>query len=123
PMQPEEILQRTARGQYAAGCVDGKSLPGYREEAGVAPNSTVETYAALMLFVDNWRWADVPFYLRAGKRLAQRDTEIVIQFRRAPLMFLREQMGPQQEPNRLTIHIQPDERITLSFQAKSPGPS
>jgi len=123
PMQPEEILQQTVRGQYAAGFVDGQRVPGYREEPDVAPNSPTETYAALKLFVDNWRWADVPFYLRAGKRLARRDTEIVIEFRRAPLMFLREQMGPQQRPNRLTINVQPDERINLRFQAKSPGPS
>ncbi len=123
PMQPEEILQRTVRGQYAAGFVGGQRVPAYREEPNVAPNSATETYAALKLFVDNWRWADVPFYLRAGKRLAQRDTEIVIQFRRAPLMFLREQVGPQQRANRLTIHIQPDERITVQFQAKCPGPT
>ncbi len=121
PMEPEEILQRTVRGQYGPGVVNGQSVPGYRQEPAVAPNSTVETYAALKLFVENWRWADVPFYLRAGKRLAARDTEIVIQFRRAPLILLRD-LGDQPQPNRLTIHVQPDERITLRFGAKTPGP-
>jgi glucose-6-phosphate 1-dehydrogenase len=116
----EEVLQQTVRGQYGAGSADGKEAPAYRTERNVAPNSPTETYAAVKLFVENWRWADVPFYLRTGKRLAKHDTEIVIQFRRAPLTLLPGDRGQQR--NRLIIHVQPDERITLSFQAKMPGP-
>jgi glucose-6-phosphate 1-dehydrogenase len=119
-LKEEEVLQQTVRGQYGAGVVDGHDVPAYRAEPSVAPTSPTETYAAVKLFVENWRWADVPFYLRTGKRLARHDTEIAIQFRRAPLTLLPSESG--QQPNRLVIHIQPDERITLSFQAKMPGP-
>jgi len=121
-LRTEDILQQTARGQYGPGVIDGQQVPGYRSEAHVSPTSAVETFAAVKLFVENWRWADVPFYLRTGKRLKRHDTEIVIQFRRAPLTLLRDTNG-EQLPNRLTIHIQPDERIALRFQAKIPGPS
>jgi glucose-6-phosphate 1-dehydrogenase len=123
PMSPEQILNCTVRGQYGPGTVDGTRVPGYRDEPNVSPTSTTETYAAVKLFVENWRWADVPFYLRTGKRLACHDTEIVIQFRRAPLLLLRDTAAEQVQPNRLTIHVQPDERITLRFQAKQPGPA
>jgi glucose-6-phosphate 1-dehydrogenase len=116
----DEVLQSAIRGQYGPGTVDGRAVPGYREEANVAPDSRTDTFVAMRLFVENWRWADVPFYLRTGKRLARQDTEVVIQFRRAPLTLLPDECG--QQPNRLTLHIQPDERITLSFQAKRPGP-
>src|SRR5205823_4581663 len=93
PPDPEEVLHVTARGQYGPGVVDGERVPGYREEPSVSPTSTTETYAALKIFVDNWRWAEVPFYLRTGKRMAERDTEVVIQFRRAPLLLLRDAAG------------------------------
>src|SRR3984893_905125 len=83
PLTPEEVLVDTVRGQYGEGVVDGKPVPGYRQEEGVSPTSNVETFVALKLFVDNWRWADVPFYLRTGKRLPRRVTEVVIQFKRA----------------------------------------
>ena len=116
----DEVLQSAIRGQYGPGTVDGRAVAGYREEAHVAADSRTDTFVAMRLFVENWRWADVPFYLRTGKRLARHDTEVVIQFRRAPLTLLPDECG--QQPNRLTLHIQPDERITLSFQAKRPGP-
>jgi len=119
-LSDEDILHSVVRGQYGAGTINGAEVPAYRAEPSVAPDSNTETYAATKLFIENWRWADVPFYLRTGKRLAKHDTEIVVQFRRVPLRLTAEDSGLQ--PNRLTIHIQPDERITLSFQAKRPGP-
>ena len=88
PMSPEEILDRTVRGQYGDGVIEGQAVRAYRREPKVSPTSTTETYAALKLFVENWRWAGVPFYLRSGKRLARRDTEIVFEFRRPPLLLL-----------------------------------
>jgi glucose-6-phosphate 1-dehydrogenase len=121
PATAEEVAAAAVRGQYGRGEIDGRPVPGYREEPSVAPDSVTETFAALRLFIENWRWAEVPFYLRTGKRLAAHDTEIVVQFRRAPLALLPPEAGPQQ-PNRLTIHIQPDERITLRIEAKRPGP-
>ena len=122
PMNAEMVCNCSVRGQYTAGEMDGKPVPGYREEPDVSPQSITETYVALKLFVENWRWADVPFYLRTGKRLQLRDTEITIQFRRAPLMLLPGNAGKTVRPNRLTIHIQPDERITWRFEVKRPGP-
>ncbi len=122
PMKPEEILARTVRGQYGEGTIEGRPVPAYRREPKVSPTSTTETYAALQLFVENWRWAGVPFYLRSGKRLARRDTEIVFEFRRPPLVLLdRAAMGAI-DPNRLVLHIQPDEGIELQVKAKRPGP-
>ena len=121
PLTPEEIIQRTVRGQYDRGVMDGKPVPAYRNEPNVSPKSATETYAALKLFVENWRWADVPFYVRSGKRLAQRESQIVIQFRRAPLLLFRNAPGGELEPNRLVLHIQPDERIRVRFQVKLPG--
>ncbi|HLK11136.1 MAG TPA: glucose-6-phosphate dehydrogenase [Candidatus Binatia bacterium] len=121
PLTAAELREATVRGQYGAGRIDGTAVPAYRDEPSVARDSVTETFAALRLFIENWRWAEVPFYLRTGKRLAAHDTEIVVQFRRAPLALLPPEAGPQQ-PNRLTIHIQPDERITLRFEAKRPGP-
>ncbi|HEV7730878.1 MAG TPA: glucose-6-phosphate dehydrogenase [Candidatus Binatia bacterium] len=121
PMSPAEIDRFTVRGQYGPGTVDGKAVPGYRQEPSVSPTSNIDTFSAVRLEVENWRWAGVPFYLRTGKRLPVRDTEIVVQFRQAPLMLL-DGMAARQPPNRLTIHVQPDERITLRFHAKCPGP-
>ena len=97
-----------------------KPCRGYREEPDVHPDSTTDTFAAARFEVENWRWAGVPFYLRTGKRLPMRDTEITIEFRRAPLLLLPG--AQQQPPNRLVIHVQPDERIALHFHAKCPGP-
>ncbi len=112
------VAQSVVRGQYTAGQANGKPLPAYREEQNVSPQSRTETFVAAKLLIDNWRWAGVPFYLRTGKRLAKRSTEIVIQFRRAPHIVFR---GREAEPNRLILNIQPDEGISISFGAKRPG--
>ena len=119
---PEEAGQRTVRGQYDAGLIDGEPVPAYRHEPNVAPDSSVETFVALKILIDNWRWSDVPFYLRTGKRLAARDTEIAIKFKRAPFMLFRDSPVDQLSSNRLVLHIQPDEGISLRFGAKEPGP-
>jgi glucose-6-phosphate 1-dehydrogenase len=117
----DRVVDVAVRGQYGPGFVDGKAVPGYRAEKGVAPDSRTDTYAALKLFVDNWRWAGVPFYLRTGKRLARRASEIAIQFRRTPHMIFRRQPGGVQG-NVLVIRIQPDEGMALAVMAKVPGP-
>src|SRR5262249_27207178 len=120
---PEEVLGATVRGQYGPGLRAGRPLPGYRSESGVSPDSVVETYAALRLFVDNWRWADVPCYLRTGKCLPKRITEIAVQFRKAPLaLFPSPPSGPSPEVNWLLIRIQPEEGISIVFDVKVPGP-
>jgi glucose-6-phosphate 1-dehydrogenase len=118
PFNLEMVAQAVVRGQYAPGQLGGKPAPGYRQEQGVSPTSRTETFVAAKLLIDNWRWAGVPFYLRTGKRLAKRSTEIVIEFRRAPHMVFRER---NLEPNRLVLNIQPDEGISVSFVAKRPG--
>jgi glucose-6-phosphate 1-dehydrogenase len=115
------VLKNTVRGQYGEGTVDGQTVRGYRSEADVAPDSNTETFVALKLCIDNWRWAGVPFYLRTGKRLSQRSTEIVIQFRRTPFILFRNTTVKNLQTNRLVIHIQPEEGISLSFGAKIPG--
>jgi len=112
------VAQSVVRGQYAPGKLGDKRVPGYREEPNVNPASKTETFVAAKLLIDNWRWAGVPFYLRTGKRLAKRSTEIMIQFRRAPHIVFREK---EIEPNRLILNIQPDEGISVSFGAKRPG--
>ena len=122
PMTDEEVLTRTVRGQYGEGLEGDNRVQGYRAEPYVAPDSRTETFVAMKLFIDNWRWADVPFYLRTGKRLPQRATKIVIQFKRAPFVLFRKTAVDQLEPNRLILHLQPDEGISLSFSAKVPGP-
>jgi len=121
PMQPEDVLSRAVRGQYGEGAIDGQHVPGYRSEHLVDPQSNVETFVALRLQLDSWRWAGVPFYIRTGKRMARRATEIMIQFRRAPLVLFRDTPVEKLTPNMLVIHIQPDEGISLSFGAKIPG--
>jgi glucose-6-phosphate 1-dehydrogenase len=118
PFNLEMVAQAVVRGQYTQGQVGGKSVAGYRQEQGVSPHSRTETFVAAKLLIDNWRWAGVPFYLRTGKRLAKRNTEIVIEFRRAPHMVFRES---NLEPNRLVLNIQPDEGVSVSFVAKRPG--
>jgi glucose-6-phosphate 1-dehydrogenase len=122
PMTDEEVLTRTVRGQYGEGTEGANRVPGYRSEPYVAPDSRTETFVAMKLFIDNWRWADVPFYLRTGKRLPSRSTRIVIQFKRAPFVLFRKTAVDKLEPNRLILHLQPDEGISLSFGAKIPGP-
>jgi len=123
PMTPERVLSSAVRGQYAAGEVRGERVPDYRSEPRVQPRSNIETYAALRLSIDNWRWADVPFFLRTGKRLAARESEIAIQFRRPPLTLFRDTAVGELSPNQLVIRIQPEEGISLRFGAKVPGPS
>ena len=121
PLIGEDIEQSTVRAQYAKGWVLGEQVPGYREEPDVAQDSETETFAALRLFIDNWRWAGVPFYIRAGKRLPKRVTEIRIQFKKPPhLTFGREAMK-EVDPNALTLRIQPEEGISLKFGAKVPS--
>ena len=123
PFTPELVAQDVVRGQYVAGAVDGKPAVGYREEPTVAPTSDTETYVALKLLIDNWRWADVPFYLRTGKRLNRRVSEIAIRFKSPPLLLFRDAACAHQVvPNTLIVRIQPDEGIALRFQAKLPGP-
>jgi glucose-6-phosphate 1-dehydrogenase len=122
PMSPEEVLTRSVRGQYGPGVIDNQPVPGYRLEPDVSPTSRMETYVALKLFIDNWRWADIPFYIRTGKRLPKRVTEIVIQFKRAPHLLFRQTDVSHLTPNRLVLYLQPDEGISLSFGAKIPGP-
>ena len=122
PIAPGEVDAVAVRGHYTAGFVGGRRVPGYREERGVSRDSQTETYAALKCFVDNWRWAGVPFYLRTGKRLPKRVSEIAVQFRRTPHLVFRRNPETPAEPNRLVLRIQPDEGMSLSFGAKLPGP-
>jgi glucose-6-phosphate 1-dehydrogenase len=109
------------RGQYGRGFVEGEEVPAYREETGVAPDSMTETYVAAKLYVDNWRWADTPFYVRMGKRLARRETTIAIQFKRAPHPPFEETSADGLRPNVLLVHVQPDEGVSLAIGAKVPG--
>ncbi len=121
PQTPEEILHDTVRGQYGPGAIAGQPVGGYRSERDVHAMSLRETYAAWKVQVENWRWAGVPFYLRAGKRLPKRVTEIAIQFRTPPIALFRKTGMAQQDPNTLILRIQPDEGIALKFGAKQPG--
>jgi glucose-6-phosphate 1-dehydrogenase len=123
PMTPERVLTNSVRGQYGAGTVEGESVPAYRSEERVAKRSNTETFAAMKLSVDNWRWADVPFYLRTGKRMARRVSEIAIQFRRAPQLLFQNTPVDHLSRNVLLIRVQPDEGIALRFGAKVPGPA
>ncbi len=120
-MKPDEVQHFAERGQYGPGLIGGEKVPGYRGEPDVDPRSTTETFVALKLFVDNWRWQDVPFYLRTGKRLPARASEICIQFRPVPHQAFPPSAIGDMEPNRLLLCIQPCEEIVLRFQAKRPG--
>ncbi|HEV3407671.1 MAG TPA: glucose-6-phosphate dehydrogenase [Gaiellaceae bacterium] len=113
--------KHVVRGQYGPGYIEGVEVPGYREEPGVAPDSSTETYVAAKLFVDNWRWADTPFYVRTGKRLPRRETTIAIEFKRAPHPPFEAATDDGARPNVLLLHIQPDEGISLEIGAKVPG--
>jgi glucose-6-phosphate 1-dehydrogenase len=123
PLEPDELSRSVVRGQYTEGEVDGVEVPGYRDEEGVSPTSNVETYLALELDVDNWRWAGVPFYLRTGKRLPHRATEVALQYKQVPFLPLPPSAVGSVEPNVMVLNIQPDEGITLEFAAKVPGPT
>ncbi|CAN5561641.1 glucose-6-phosphate dehydrogenase [soil metagenome] len=122
PFTPEDVLHCAVRGQYGEGEIDGVKVPAYRSEDKIAPFSNTETFAALKFEIDNWRWADVPFYIRTGKRMPMRHSSIVIQFKKAPFMLFRDTSVEKLTTNRIVIHIQPDEGITLHFGAKIPGP-
>ncbi|MCG6983595.1 MAG: glucose-6-phosphate dehydrogenase [Thiocapsa sp.] len=123
PLTPEQVLTNAVRGQYAEGMMaDGEKVPAYRSSPGVDPGSRTETFAALKLTMDNWRWAGVPFYLRTGKRLTAQYTEVVIQFKRAPKIMFKDADTAQMNPDMLVLRIQPNEGIQMSFGAKIPGP-
>jgi len=117
---PDDVGALTVRGQYGPGFIDGERVVGYREEHGVAPNSQTETYVALKCFIDNWRWEGTPFYIRTGKRLPKRSTEIAIRFRVAPHRIFTREASEDLDANELVIRIQPDEGISLTFGAKVP---
>jgi len=119
-MKPDEVLQNTVSGQYGPARIGGEDVPGFRQEPGVEPGAQTDTYAAVTFFVDNWRWAGVPFYLRSGKRLPKRVTEIAIQFNAAPLAIF-DGDGTASAPNLLILRIQPEEGISLKFLSKRPG--
>ncbi|MCJ7778321.1 MAG: glucose-6-phosphate dehydrogenase [Sedimentisphaerales bacterium] len=121
PLVTEEVKDVFVRGQYGPGQIDNTQVPGYRAEPGIDPQSKTETFVAAKLFIDNWRWKDVPFYLRTGKRLAKKDTEIAIIFKKVPHSMFVSSGLDDLPPNVLVLHIQPDEGLSLSFQAKRPG--
>jgi len=114
-------LHNAVRGQYGPGAIDGQVLPAYRAEKNVSPTSDTETFVAMKLEIDNWRWKGVPFYLRVGKAMPKRVSEITVQFRRPPFSLFRDTPVENLEPNQLVINVQPDEGINLSFGAKVPG--
>jgi glucose-6-phosphate 1-dehydrogenase len=120
---PEDAWRNAVRGQYATGVIDGRRIPAYRDSPDVASASTTETYVALKLMIDNWRWAGVPFYLRTGKALARRRSEVVIQFKQAPFSLFRDTPCEDLTPNDMILKIQPDEGVVLRFNAKVPGPT
>jgi glucose-6-phosphate 1-dehydrogenase len=122
PLDDNDVRRNVVRGQYTAGVVRGQPVKAYREEEGVAPDSMTETYVALRLGIDNWRWAGVPFYMRTGKALTRRTTEIAIQFKQVPFALFRDTPVETLTPNVLVMQIQPDEGISLQFGAKRPGP-
>ena len=122
-LRPIDPRTDAVRGQYGPGTINGKAVPGYREEAGVPPDSSVDTYVALRLWIDNWRWSGVPFYVRGGKRLPKRVTEIAVQFKAAPPVLFSEGGNSSLAPNVLVLRIQPDEGVSLRFGSKLPGPA
>ncbi len=120
-MSSETIPHNAVRAQYTAGTIGGKAVPGYVEEPNVSPDSSVPTFAAVRLFVDNWRWNGVPFYLRSGKRLARRVSEIAVQFRTPPHLMFGQQTSESMRPNTLVMRVQPNEGVSLNFEVKVPG--
>ncbi|HZU31615.1 MAG TPA: glucose-6-phosphate dehydrogenase [Candidatus Angelobacter sp.] len=121
PFTEEDVIHCAVRGQYGNGVIKGEKVPAYRAEDGVPPDSKTETFVAFKLKIDNWRWAGVPIYLRTGKRLAKRHTEVAVQFKRAPLVLFRDTPVNSLDANQLIIHISPDEGISMRFGAKIPG--
>lgn len=121
PITQNAVHAHAFRGQYASGSIDGKIVPGYLDEKGVAPDSTTETYAAMKLFVDNWRWAGVPFYLRTGKRMPENSSAICIRFKKPPQDLLRHTRNGPSQPNWIMLGIQPDDCLKMEIQVKVPG--
>ncbi len=121
PLQKEKLSEHLILGQYGPGQNGGAIMPGYRQEPGVSPDSLTPTFAMMRLFIDNWRWRDVPFYLVSGKRLASKETKIVVQFKKVPHLLFRDVLAERIAANRLILGIHPDEEITLTFQTKMPG--
>jgi glucose-6-phosphate 1-dehydrogenase len=122
PMTGEDVRSKTLRAQYAGGTINGKKRLAYKSEEGVAKGSTTETFLAAKIEIDNWRWAGVPFFIRSGKSLPERVTEIAVQYKQVPLSLFGWKNMAGEAPNRLVLRLQPDEGITLSFGAKVPGP-
>jgi glucose-6-phosphate 1-dehydrogenase len=122
-LTPEDVAKQVVRGQYFAGAVDGQPMPGYRQEPKVKSDSNVETYVALKLLIDNWRWSGVPFYLRTGKCLPQSASEVRVQFRPTPHVLFAAQCGSKLDANALALRLQPNEGISLHFNGKVPGMS
>ena len=119
-LSPDDLDRRVVRGQYGTGAIDGKEVPGYRSEPEVAPGSNTETFVAMRVYIDNFRWAGVPFYIRTGKRLPVRSTEVIVEFKTLPeVLYFKEYRGLQ--PNILVIKVQPEEGVFLQFNAKKPG--
>jgi glucose-6-phosphate 1-dehydrogenase len=121
PLTHSDVARQVVRGQYFAGSVNGRPVPGYRQEAKVKADSNVETYVALKLFIDNWRWSDVPFFVRTGKYLPYSASEARIQFRPTPNVLFAAQCGPRLDANALALRLQPNEGIYLRFNGKVPG--
>ncbi|MBI2466251.1 MAG: glucose-6-phosphate dehydrogenase [Candidatus Rokubacteria bacterium] len=122
PLDAAEVTRSIVRGQYGAGYARGEPTPGYRQEAGVRPGSTTETYVALRCYIDNWRWAGVPFYLRTGKRMPKRASEIAVQLRPVPQILFNANPASPLDPNVVSVRIQPDEGMSLRISSKLPGP-
>ncbi len=121
PLTVQDIAENLVLGQYGPGTIGDRRVPGYREEPGVNPDSMTPTFALMRVYLDNWRWQGVPFFLMSGKRLARKLTEIVVQFKEVPHSMFRPVLGEHIMANRLTLGIQPEEKITLTFQTKNPG--
>jgi len=121
PFPTDDLKNYLVLGQYGAGSINGKRVPAYRDEPGINPDSLTPTFAMMKIFLDNWRWQGVPFYLTSGKRLAKKRTEIVIQFKAVPHSMFRRTLGEHINANRLVLVIYPDEKISLTFQTKNPG--
>jgi glucose-6-phosphate 1-dehydrogenase len=121
PILGKDVERFTVRAQYSQGKAHGKDVPGYRREAGVSPESLIETYVAVKCFVENWRWAGVPFYLRTGKALPKRASEIAVQFKEIPRILFNADPGTPQAPNLLTLRIQPEEGLSLQLMSRMPG--
>src|SRR2546427_11164249 len=122
-MEPGQVDANVVRGQYSAGEIDGQPRPAYRHEPKVKPDSTVETYVAMRSLIDNWRWSNIPFYLRTGKNLPQSASEVRVQFRNTPHVLFAAQCGPRLDANAITLRLQPNEGISLRFNGKVPGTS